>query len=112
MCLAIPGRIAEILDEDPLFRRGRVAFGGVTNRRPRDLEGRILPVLFTATFTTRDQRPPQLLSFTPENGTVQVDVTTGVRLTFDEPVASGAVITLVGPGGTAQPSSSRRGLRS
>jgi hydrogenase expression/formation protein HypC len=30
MCLAVPGRIAEILDEDPLFRRGRVDFGGVT----------------------------------------------------------------------------------
>jgi hydrogenase expression/formation protein HypC len=30
MCLAVPGLLAEILDEDPLFRRGRVDFGGVT----------------------------------------------------------------------------------
>ena len=30
MCLAVPGRLAEILDEDPLFRRGRVDFGGLT----------------------------------------------------------------------------------
>jgi hydrogenase expression/formation protein HypC len=30
MCLAVPGRLLEILDEDPLGRRGRVDFGGVT----------------------------------------------------------------------------------
>lgn len=30
MCLAIPGRILEITDPDPLTRSGRVAFGGIT----------------------------------------------------------------------------------
>jgi hydrogenase expression/formation protein HypC len=30
MCLAVPGRLVEIIDEDPLFRRGRVDFGGLT----------------------------------------------------------------------------------
>jgi hydrogenase expression/formation protein HypC len=29
MCLAIPGKILEILGEDPLTRSGRVSFGGV-----------------------------------------------------------------------------------
>jgi hydrogenase expression/formation protein HypC len=34
MCLAVPGKIAEIfdtdpVDQDPLFRRGRVDFGGI-----------------------------------------------------------------------------------
>jgi len=30
MCLAVPGRIETIEGEDPLERRGRVDFGGVT----------------------------------------------------------------------------------
>ncbi|MFM7322126.1 MAG: HypC/HybG/HupF family hydrogenase formation chaperone [Armatimonadota bacterium] len=29
MCLAIPGRLESIEDDDPLMRRGRVRFGGV-----------------------------------------------------------------------------------
>lgn len=30
MCLAVPGRIVEIMDAgDPAFRRGRVDFGGI-----------------------------------------------------------------------------------
>jgi len=29
MCLAIPGRITEIQDDDPVTRRGTVDFGGV-----------------------------------------------------------------------------------
>ena len=29
MCLAVPGKILEILGDDPLQRRGRVSFGGV-----------------------------------------------------------------------------------
>jgi len=28
MCLAIPGQITEILQEDPVERRGKVSFGG------------------------------------------------------------------------------------
>ncbi len=30
MCLAVPGQIAEIIDDAPLTRRGKVDFGGVT----------------------------------------------------------------------------------
>lgn len=29
MCLAVPGRITELVDEDPLTRRGKVDFGGI-----------------------------------------------------------------------------------
>lgn len=29
MCLAVPGKVIEILDTDPLLRRGRVSFGGI-----------------------------------------------------------------------------------
>jgi hydrogenase expression/formation protein HypC len=29
MCLAIPGRIVSIDDDDPVVRRGRVEFGGI-----------------------------------------------------------------------------------
>ncbi len=29
MCLAVPGKILEITDEDPVLRRGRVSFGGL-----------------------------------------------------------------------------------
>ena len=30
MCLAVPGKIIEIHDDDPVFRRGAVDFGGVS----------------------------------------------------------------------------------
>ncbi len=75
------------------------ATGQVTNRGPRDLVGRALPALFSATFQTRDQRSPGLLSFTPATGSEQVDVTGTVRLSFDEPVQPGAEITVTGPSG-------------
>ncbi len=29
MCLAIPGKILNLIDEDPLARSGRVSFGGI-----------------------------------------------------------------------------------
>lgn len=32
MCLAVPGRILSIGDEDPIMRTGRVDFGGVVKR--------------------------------------------------------------------------------
>ncbi len=75
------------------------ALGFVTNRGPRDLVGRALPALYSASFTTRDQRAPVLLSFTPEDGAEQVDPRATVRLSFDEPVQAGATISLSGPGG-------------
>jgi hypothetical protein len=75
------------------------ALGQVTNTGPRDRVDRALLGLFSATFTTRDQRPPVVLSFTPENGAVQVDPRAVVRLSFDEPIRPDAVFTLTGPGG-------------
>lgn len=30
MCLAVPGQITSITDNDPLTRRGMVSFGGIT----------------------------------------------------------------------------------
>jgi hydrogenase expression/formation protein HypC len=29
MCLAVPGKILSVLDDDPAFRTGRVSFGGI-----------------------------------------------------------------------------------
>ncbi len=29
MCLAIPGQVVEISDDEPLFRHGKVDFGGI-----------------------------------------------------------------------------------
>lgn len=29
MCLAVPGKLVELLDENPLTRRGKVDFGGI-----------------------------------------------------------------------------------
>lgn len=29
MCLAIPGKVIQIIEEDPLMRMGRVSFGGI-----------------------------------------------------------------------------------
>jgi hypothetical protein len=77
----------------------RNAVGTVTNAGPRDLVDRALLGLFSSTFTTRDQRPPELLSFTPENGAVQVDPRSVVRLSFDEPVRPDVVFSLTGPSG-------------
>lgn len=75
------------------------AVGVVTNTGPRDRVGRALERLFSATFTTRDQRPPAVLSFTPSNGAVQVDPRSVVRLSFDEPVRPDVVFSLTGPSG-------------
>ena len=75
------------------------ALGVVTAQGPVDRVGRPLARLFSATFTTRDQRPPQILSFTPAQGAEQVDPRTVVRLSFDEIVQPGATVTLTGPAG-------------
>jgi len=32
MCLAVPGRILDTEGDDPIFRTGRVSFGGVVKR--------------------------------------------------------------------------------
>ncbi|MEX0326383.1 MAG: Ig-like domain-containing protein, partial [Puniceicoccaceae bacterium] len=87
------------------------AVGQVTNRGPRDRVGRPLNALFSSTFTTRDQRPPELLSFTPGNGTAQLDTRTVIRLSFDEPIDAGAIISLNGPSG-AVPGTTSLGLNS
>lgn len=32
MCLAVPGKILEITDDDPVMRTGRVSFGGIVKQ--------------------------------------------------------------------------------
>lgn len=32
MCLAVPGKVLSIDSEDPLFRNGRVSFGGIVKQ--------------------------------------------------------------------------------
>jgi hydrogenase expression/formation protein HypC len=32
MCLAVPGKLLEIAGDDPVFRTGRVSFGGVVKQ--------------------------------------------------------------------------------
>ncbi len=75
------------------------AVGTIIARGPRDRVGRPLAALFTATFGTRDQRPPGLLSWTPGDGVEEVDPLSPVRASFDEPIQPGATITLVGLSG-------------
>jgi hypothetical protein len=61
----------------------------------------IRPLLraFIASFTTRDDTPPAIVSFTPEDGLVQAATNSVVRLQFDESIQSGASIILQGPSG-------------
>ena len=40
-----------------------------------DLVGRPLLVPFVSTFATEDAKPPEVLSFTPDEGSINVDVT-------------------------------------
>jgi phage baseplate assembly protein gpV len=75
------------------------ALGTIIARGPRDRVGRALTALFSTTFNTRDQRPPVLLSFTPENGTEGVNPLVSIRASFDEPLQAGATLTLTGPTG-------------
>ena len=58
---------------------------------PQDLVGRPLITTHFSTFTTRDDIPPQNLSFEPANGSVQVTRDSPVRLTFDEAISAAAV---------------------
>jgi len=77
------------------------AAGGSAALGPKDLVGRPLVIPFQSSFVTADERAPQLLSFTPANGAINVDPRTVVRLSFDEPMRSDGIdITLNGPGGT------------
>ena len=32
MCLAVPGKIVEVTDSDPVIRQGAVEFGGITKK--------------------------------------------------------------------------------
>jgi hypothetical protein len=75
------------------------AVGTIIARGPRDRVGRALTALFSITFNTRDQRPPVLLSFTPENGAEGVSPLVSIRASFDEPIQAGATLTLTGPTG-------------
>ncbi len=85
-----------VLDGDRLS----AGSGQIIAKGPRDLVGRPLVVPFQSSFTTADQRPPELLSLTPEDGAINLDVRSVVRLSFDEPIDPiGITIDLTGPAG-------------
>ncbi len=60
--------------------------GAVIAEGPMDLVDRSLLSPFLGSFTTRDDRPPVLLSAFPVSDAVQVDPQAVVRLSFDEPL--------------------------
>lgn len=68
------------------------ALGAVIASGPRDLVNRPLLTPFVATFTTADERPPVLLSFTPEDEAVQVDPTAVIRLSYDETIQPAGIV--------------------
>ncbi|HLH57477.1 MAG TPA: Ig-like domain-containing protein, partial [Verrucomicrobiae bacterium] len=55
---------------------------------------------FISHFTTADQTPPVLISFTPSDGAVQVDPRSVIRLTFNKPIRNtNFTLTVAGPSG-------------
>lgn len=78
----------------------RDALGSVVARGPRDGVDRPLVQPFVSRFTTADQDPPDVVSVFPTNGSVQVELQTVPRLTFNEPIRqSNVVVRLVGSSG-------------
>lgn len=74
--------------------------GGVLGRGPVDRVDRPLLGAFTASFNTRDDDAPRLLSLFPTNTAVQVDPRAVLRAAFDEPIQDqGIAMTLTGPSG-------------
>jgi hydrogenase expression/formation protein HypC len=64
MCLAIPGRIIEIHDDDPLLRKGKVDFGGVVKEvslacTPEATVGQYVLVHVGLAITIVDEREAQ-----------------------------------------------------
>lgn len=66
---------------------------------PRDLAGRLLARSFTLSFTTADNDPPVLISSFPAPGEDKIEETAVPRLSFNEALQPGAVLTLTGPEG-------------
>jgi hypothetical protein len=60
--------------------------GGLLARGVIDRFGKPMTGTFLSSFTTRDDDPPVLVSFTPEDGAEQVDPNAVVRLSFNEPI--------------------------
>ena len=86
------------------------AIGSVIARGPTDLVGRPLVLPFISSFTTADKDPPDLVSLTPVDGSIQVDISSVIRLSFDEPISEeGVTISLNGPVG-AVPGATAAGL--
>jgi hypothetical protein len=76
------------------------ALGGVVGRGPTDLVDRPLPRPFLSTFSTADEDPPVLVSLSPADQEVQVDLRSVIRLSFNEPIrTSGHTFSLTGPAG-------------
>ena len=75
-------------------------FGLPAMSGPTDLVGRFLAAPFLASFTTTDNDPPSLVSFSPESGAIQVDPRSVIRVSFNEAVQeTGLTFSLTGPSG-------------
>lgn len=67
---------------------------------PTDLEGRFLAAAFVAVFTTADNDAPQLLSVFPVNNQEEIELSSVLRLSFNEPIQpEGLAFVLSGPKG-------------
>jgi hypothetical protein len=76
------------------------ALGKLVKAGPTDLVGRPLRTTFTSMFTTKDNDPPFLTSFTPARDAIQIDPRAVIRLEYNEPLrTTGYSITVRGPGG-------------
>jgi len=87
-------------------RADRIGFAGeVLEAGVRDLAGLSLGTDFVLSFTTGDSQPPELVSMSPADGAVEVDVRAVVRVEFSEPVdpASVAGFTLTRSNGASTP---------
>lgn len=81
----------------------RDAVGNVSARGPRDEVDRPLTLPFVSRFTTADQDPPDLVSVFPTNQSVQVELQTILRWTFNEPIRpSNVVVRVVGASGPVE----------
>jgi hypothetical protein len=67
---------------------------------PTDLEGRFLAAPFILKFTTADNDPPVLVSFSPSNNQEEIELTQVIRLSFNKPIqTSGFNFVVTGPQG-------------
>ncbi len=59
----------------------------------KDAAGNGLATIFSLSFTTRDEIPPNLVSTSPDNGATGIPVTTAITVTFSEGMNPGTINT-------------------